>query len=68
MTLEKAGFIEGEDRSQSVGVESETTMEDVEKTHSRVGLKKKKKRKVLVTEGREKFFVFLLKRGDKQCC
>ena len=44
MTLEKAGFIEGEDRSQSVGVESETTMEDVEKTHSRVGLKKKKKK------------------------
>ena len=30
--------------------------------------KKKKKRKVMVTEGREKFFVFLLKIGDKQCC
>lgn len=39
MTLEKAGFIEGGDRSQSVGVESETIMEDVEKTHSRVGFK-----------------------------
>lgn len=37
MTVEKAGFMEGEDRSQSVGVESETSMEDVEKTHSRVG-------------------------------
>lgn len=40
-------------------------MEDVEKTlHSRVGLKWK----VMVTEGREKFFVFLLKMGEKQFC